>query len=216
MLYPQGDENVQAYKKALRESMQREYYHYIKTVRVSTVSGEWIDEDSEEFYKCGADLLMLNRYGNDVFYFMNYKGYNYNANITEAGKSVYIHNEMQPINNRHHDSYYSIIDKNVTYQETDSQFIVTYTNQSLIGKEPRAYKEGNKDGYTSAVSVAYFDKDWNIQRLEIRETWDSISQEGIEYERVREVAYEYRNASKEEIQKILEDEHKYINSLLEE
>ena len=131
---------------------------------------------------------------------------------------MYKHEGITPTTGTPHEvdlTYYSINDKNVTYEETESHMVVTYDNQYLIGKSINgAYKEADKDGYTSAVSVAYFNKEWNLEKLEITEKWISITNDGQEYERVKKINIEYHDTSKEEIINILENEYKMLENLL--
>lgn len=114
-------------------------------------------------------------------------------------------------------TYYSIDDRYVTCEETNTQFLVTYDNRFLLGEDiSGAYKEKNKDGYVSAVSVACFDKDWNLQKLEVTETWDSITEDGQEYVRTRKVIVTYHDTSEDEMKKIFEEEWVYLESLMED
>ena len=118
---PQGDENVQAYKKALDESIGGEFYHYTKTQRVSTVDGEWCEEGVQDFYKCDSNMFYLVKYTDDTVHFLNYNGYNYQARISDEDTYISKYDNALAMNLMHNSSYYSIYDKYVTYKESDTQ-----------------------------------------------------------------------------------------------
>jgi len=216
------DENIENYKAALAESIQGNMHHYTMVDSVTNIDGQFIDEYYIEVYKLGAEKLRIDKSSSSMgeFHMFDYNGDSYD--ITMSGESVNIFRRegITPTvatPNGLNSSFYSISDKNVTYKETESQMIVTYDNKFLIGRDiDGAYWETDKDGYTSAVSVAYFDKEWNLEKLEITEKWISITADGQEYERIRKINIEYYDASEEEIRKIFEEEYKMLEDCLKE
>lgn len=95
---------------------------------------------------------------------------------------------------------------------------MTYENKIRVGSrvERSSMLEEEPDGYKSAVSVAYFDKDWNLQKLEITEKWDCITEDGKEEERVLHYTVTYQDTSNADIDKVLEDTYNEIKSVLNE
>ena len=150
----------------------------------------------------------------------DYNGYSYDLSMSGDWVNISKREGITPTvatPNGLNSSFYSISDKNVTYEETDSQMIVTYDNKFLVGRDiDGAYWETDKDGYTSAISVAYFDKEWNLERFEITEKWISVTDDGKEYERIRKINIEYYDTSEEEIKKIFEEEYKMLEDRLKD
>lgn len=224
LLTKSDDENIVKYKEALRASVENEYYHYLLESRFEN-EDEGAPYNLIEYYRSGANYLRMDKYyESDLCYATTYElVYNektYNLNSREDVVDVAVHDYVNPTNgfpNGIDSTYYSINDKNVTYEEVDTQMIVTYENKWRIGKPvDRSSMLEESDGYKSAVSVAYFDKEWNLQKLEITEKWDCITEAGKKEERVLHYILTYQETSNEEIDKKLEDVLNEIKTMLKE
>ena len=217
------DETIDKYKDALQASNDNEYYHYVLE--------SWFEHGEEgsarstiEYYHSGKNNLRIDTYYENgscyaTSYELVYDEKTYNLNCRNDEVDVAIHDYVNPTSGSPYgidSTYYSINDKNVTYEETDLQMIVTYENKWRIGSkvEKSSMLEEELDGYKSAVSVAYFDKEWNLQKLEITEKWDCITESGQEEERVLHYTVTYQETSKEDIDKVLEDTLKEVEVAL--
>lgn len=219
------DENIDKYSKALRASIDNEYYHYTLESRFEHRENE-SSKHIIEYYRSGNNNLRMDLYYEndliaDASYELIYDGKTYDLDNYDDVVDVAVYNYVNPTNglpNGIDSTYYSINDRNVTYEETDSQMIVTYENKTRIGSrvEYPSKLEEEPDGYKSAVSVAYFDKDWNLQKLEITGKWDCITEDGKEEERVLHYTVTYQDTSNADIDKVLEDTLNEIKTALNE
>lgn len=217
------DENVVKYKEALRASKDKEYYHYTLESRFEHRENE-SSKHIIEYYRSGNNNLRMDLYYEndliaDASYELIYDGKTYDLDNHDDVVEAAIYDYVNPTNglpNGIDSTYYSINDRNVTYEETDSQMIVTYENKTRIGSrvEYSSMLEEEPDGYKSAVSVAYFDKEWNLLKLEITEKWDCITEDGKEEERVLHYTVTYQDTSDADIDKVLEDTLSEIKTAL--
>lgn len=215
------DENIEKYKAALRETVQGERFHFTQEEEITDISGTYINGGYRiEVYRLGGDFLRMDTFETGKYYTLIYDGYYYNGNIW-GEEEIYVskRDKITPHNmlpNGVSSTYFSIDNRYVTYEETDTQIIVTYDNKFLIGQgSSREYYEADKNGYTSAISVAYFDKEWNLQKLEIIEKWISITEDGQEYEREAKITVLYHETTEEEIEKIFEETKNMLEDLME-
>lgn len=74
-------------------------------------------------------------------------------------------------------SYYrtGLYAEHIAVEKTDSGYVCTYQNPTLLGKTPIANGAGPIE---QAYSVAYFDSDWNIQRFVITEVYPQTQSDG--------------------------------------
>lgn len=213
------DENVEKYKESLNESILGDVHHFKLLDSVTGIDGNFLDEYCVEEYRIGKEYLRIDTSSSSVgeHHTFCYNGYTYNLSTGDENIHISKHEEIStttPTPNGVGYAYYSIHDKNVTYEENESNWIVTYDNKSLIGRPINGvYWEEDKDGYTSAISVAYFDKEWNLERLEITEKWTSITEEGQEYERIRKIEVIYYDTTEEEMKNIFEKEYNMLEEI---
>ena len=90
-------------------------------------------------------------------------------------------------------------------------YIFTYDNKWIKNTEVwDDYYEEVVGGYTSGVSVAYLDKEWNLEKLVVTEKWNVLDENGAEIERERIITLTYYDTSDEDIKRALEDEYDMI------
>lgn len=110
-------------------------------------------------------------------------------------------------------SYLFLDYNNVIYEEAQDQYIVTYDNRSMIGNRVGGdYPESN---FKSAKSISYFDKEWNLMRMDVIESFDVENETGLK-EYTRKMTIVFHDTSQEEIDKKIEEEYISILSYFEE
>ena len=208
-----GDDNIKKYSEVLSASL-RDNIHF-KFEIVATHRGEtpWM---CREHYIYETDKLEITTYPEEKelmeTHRMFYDGKAYTYSIRGDDIEINMSNYVIPtdkIPDALVSSYYSINGANVTYEETDSHYIFMYDN--IWRKNEDASKSYNNEEpvgkYTSATSVAYLDKEWNLEKFIVTEKWKLIDENGEEIEGEEVVTLTYYDTSDEEIQKVLEDEY---------
>ena len=97
---------------------------------------------------------------------------------------------------------------NISYVEKEDGWIVTYNAKNMIGER---VKNGNYSDstYKSAVSVCQFDKDWNLQKIELTEVFDVVDEsESQEY--TQQTVIKFENTSQADIDKKIDEEYAKI------
>ena len=208
LIFGPEDQNVENYQKALSQSLSNEAIHYAKEEVLTNENGEIVGViDYEEFYKLNSEKLNISKTEIAEHHDFEYKGYTYNYNLMADSEMVDISKRegttpRSPYPNRVNQTYYSIDARYVTYDENDTQFIVTYENK---------YREKHND-YLIATSIAYFDKEWNLEKLEIVEKW---YEEGNENRLLtRQITVIYHDAIEKNINTIFEEEYAFLENQL--
>ncbi|MBQ2901917.1 MAG: hypothetical protein IJE49_08725 [Agathobacter sp.] len=207
-----GDKNIRKYDEILRATLD-ENIHFMLEDIVPHRSTEIAHQI--EHYKYDHNKLRISKYPLEEEYreshWFVYEGKDYTYRVRGEDIEVNMSNYVMPtdkIPDGIDASYYTIIGANVTYEETDSHYIFTYDNKLRKNMEVwDDYYEEVVGGYTSGVSVAYLDKEWNLEKLVITEKWNILDENGEEIERERTFTLTYYDTTEEEIKKALEDEY---------
>ena len=210
-----GDKNIRKYDEALCASLD-ENVHFTLEIVVPHRSTE--PRYCYEYYKYEKNRLRITSYPWEEIYreshWFVYEGKDYKYRVRGEDIEVNMSNYVMPtdkIPDGLVSSYYSINGANVTYEETDSQYIFTYDNKWIKNTEVwDDYYEEVVGGYTSGVSVAYLDKEWNLEKLVVTEKWNVLDENGAEIERERIITLTYYDTSDEDIKRALEDEYDMI------
>lgn len=214
-----SDEKIKKYSDAM-SNILNEDTHYLLELQL-THRGE-VPIRRDEYYQSERNLLKISTYPREEdlgeSHIMIYEGKTYSYSTRGDVVDASISNDRLPLD-RIPDSvvssYYSINGANVTYEEKDGGYIFTYENKmrkydTIIDK----YKEEVTGKYTSAISVTYFDKEWNIEKMVITETWNAIDADGQEQERERIITISYYDSSSEEIKEAFKEEVEMIGEAL--
>lgn len=207
-----GDEKIRKYNEVLSDSLN-ENIHFMLEIKVPHLSEE--PRRYMEHYKYEENRLRISTYPQEKekmeSHELVYEGVDYNYSVRGDDAEVHVSNYVMPIDgipDTLDSTYYSINGANVTYEETDSQYIFTYVNKWRNNTEVwDDYHEEVEGGYTSGISVAYIDKEWNLEKLVVTETWNVLDENGEEVERERTITLTYYDTSDEEIQKALKTEY---------
>ncbi len=108
-------------------------------------------------------------------------------------------------------TYYRVLGNDLTYEETGEQFIFHYINNSRKGDHVSRYYMTD-DGIQFAQMDTYFDKDWNIQKIVITESYEKDIDGKIETENMIATIL-FQNTSKEEIQNVMEEMYQDIREM---
>lgn len=214
-----GDEKIKKYSDVM-SNLLNEDTHYVLELVLPYKSD--VPSRRDEYYQSERNLLKISTYpmedslGESHIMIYDEKTYSYSirGDVVDAS----ISNERLPLDripDSVASSYYSINGAYVTYEETDDQYIFTYENKmrkydTIIDK----YKEEVTGKYTSAISVAYLDKEWNLQKLIITETWNALDEEGEDVERERVITLTYFDDSSVDIIQAFEEERLMIEETL--
>lgn len=217
------DPIILSYIDALNELTSMEStYHAKQEIAITGVSGEVVSIDYRDLYNDGNNFLCINTYDDieDVSHLLVYDGYNYQYSFSPNKSEEHVVYKNPGVQFKRPwlsiRDYLFINDSDVTYKETDEQYIVTYVNKMQENQAvDAAYKEESASGFKSAVSVSYFDKEWKLQKILITEKWDSIAADGTVYERIRTKNIAFLDTAKEEIKNQIENEYQFLESLLE-
>ena len=214
-----NDENITKYNQAMRMSLEKNYHMLVEETRLN-ISDKPLHRD--EYFRYGKNNLRISTYPEETIHMeshiMVYDDKEYSYSVNGDVVDVAVHSSVTPtdgIPDGIDSTYYLIDARNVTYEETETQFIVTYNNKNRVGRSVlKTYKEDVVGGYTEAFSVAYFDKEWNLQKLIVTDKWNVLSENGENQERERIICLTYYDTSEEEILKALEDEYNMIQAEL--
>lgn len=218
------DPIIQKYAETLHKYFsEEEAYHLKEEVMISDVAGQLNKEESNEYYSADSkNYLIIQGYsetGDEVrFLVLDDVEYMYSHNVShgepleEVIKDDDVSYWTRPLNTVAN-SYYNIVDEWVTYEETENQYILTYNNKEMLVAIPSGYKE-ESGKVKKAESICYFDKNWNLKQMVVTMVWDSMTEEGVTYERTEITTLTYQDTSEEEIQKRLEEEKDFLDSLL--
>lgn len=213
--------NIEQYKESLNKVLDAEIISFSVEEKVyENLVGETeiykqYETSIREFYRDKENHFQKVSYEerDDIYFYLQYDDTNY-AYENHNGMIEYVkYNNITPFLVPIDSSYFFIDDKNVEYEETSDSFIVTYVNEYRNGEFVSGLMTEPK--YTYAVSEAYFDKEWNLQKIKLIEKCNRVDEDGNEYERTYEKKINFNMCSVEEIKKVINDEYQYVQSTLD-
>lgn len=216
------DPIIVKYNDAINEiAADTDTYHATEEVLTLDVNGKELYREYNEYYNTHKSFLIISNNVNSIYHtFANEEhsyGYEYYLDGSEEssvhkndGGAGYFARPFYNVS----ETYFFITDKNVSYEETEDQYIVTYVDSLLDKKGYLSNGETIQNLCDSAVSVCYFDKEWNVQKIVLTEEWRSIMEDGTETLETEITTITFLETSDEEIEKRLEEEYELLESLL--
>lgn len=220
-----GDPIIAKYTEVLNDMAVDTYtYHATEETVVTDSAGTVLSTNSHEYFNDYDKFLEISydESGEAYHYELATKEYNYTywpcteleedfeLYKGEGGAGYY----ARPLYSMS-DTYFLITDKNVSYEENEEQYIVTYVDALKDRKGYWSNGETIQHICTSAISVCYFGKDWKPQKIVITEEWIVVAEDGAESKENHVTTITFLDTSEDEIKKRIDEEYALYESMLE-
>ncbi len=201
-------------------SSDKNTYHAKEEIVNTDENGIVISEENSEYYNDYTNFLIINdgeEFGKGFHDFV-YKGYRYSysfnakkydINKQEQDEGFYARPIISISN-----SYFTLEDKYISYEETEDGYIFRCNNQNKVGRGYESNGNRISNVCDSAIANIYLDKEWNVLKILAIEEWTQIDEDGIESKSITNISIVFCETSDEEVRKYLDDEYEFLESLL--
>ena len=218
LLTSDDDEIKKRYKEVMTELDNKDYFYVTQTRETIYTTGEQSLEtnevwaNGESFAKSGRNDFMndtLHTYELEV---QLSRGEKYRIYVDETGEkttskysgTAWLFSKITYFNSK----FSFCWDENISYVEKEDGWIVTYDAKNMIGE--RVESRPSDSTYIEASSVCYFDKNWNVQKIELLEVYQINKEDGSVQECEQKTTILFDEMSREDIEQKINEAYEKI------